>query len=93
MSAYDLHVPVEQYGFVATTVVGDPEDACAEYKAVQRAFRMGKGLDSKRFNAVVDEYMNTGKLNGGAEYWEDMSDVQRIVINEIKKSFKRIKEK
>ena len=46
------------------------------------------GLPHKRFNQCIDKMMNTGKLN--PEILEYMNADQLLVINEIKKSLKRI---
>jgi hypothetical protein len=50
---------------------------------------MGEGLSAKDFNAILDEYLTTKKIKNGGDFWEDLSDLQKTVINEIKKSFKR----
>jgi len=47
------------------------------------------GLSSKEFNEILDEYIETGKMVNGGEFYEKCSRAQRLVLNEIKKSKKR----
>jgi hypothetical protein len=49
------------------------------------------GLPSKIFNLHLDSYMETGELN--PEILPMMNEWQQGVINEVKKSFKRLKNK
>ena len=101
---YLLHIPTEQYGFISAEIerveeegtyagrIATPHDAVEAYKAVQEAFKGGAGVSSKDFNAFLDTYISTGKP-GELEVWEQMTDQQKIVINEVKKCFSRIKSK
>jgi hypothetical protein len=42
----------------------------------------------KEWNALIDRYLLDGVMS--SEEWEKLDDSQKIVINEIKKAFKRI---
>lgn len=87
---YLAHVPTEQYGFISIEVEGTAEEAVQAYKELQEAFKGGSGLPTKEFNAWLDSYLE-GKP-GSVNEWEQMSTVQKLVINEIKKSRKRTNE-
>lgn len=84
---YLAHVPTEQYGFISVEVEGSPEEAVEAYKALQGAWQPGPGLSDSQFNAWLDSYL-AGKP-GTVDEWSQMSDKQKVVINEIKKSRKR----
>lgn len=86
---YLSHVPVEQYGFISVEC-DTAEEAVEQYHLIKRSYE-SKGLPEARFRLVLDEYLKTGKVENGGDFWEDMSDFQRAVINEIKKSNKRTK--
>ena len=47
-----------------------------------------EGLSSKDWNAFLDKYLETGK--GETEIYFQMSDEQKRVIQEVKRSLKRI---
>ncbi len=54
---------------------------------------MGEGLPLKEWNALLDVYLATKKIPNGGDFWEELSDLQKAIINEIKKSFARTKDK
>ena len=89
---YTIHVPVEQYGFIEAefdTVHG----AIQGYQEVKRAWDKPEstGLDTKNWQRVLDTYLVSNSMY--EEDMNDMSDRQRLLINEIKKSLNRIKAK
>lgn len=89
MNKITLHIPVEQYGFIAIEMEGCLEDAINEYKAAQRVWKVGGGLPDPQWRAVLDEYLSTGKITNGGDIYGDLSERQRDIINECKKSLKR----
>ena len=85
-----LHFPTEQYGYAEVQIeVEAPHEAVGAYFEAQAALKTGTGIAPKAFNALLDEYLATGTTKDGAGVWEDMSDFQRGVFQEIKKSLKR----
>ena len=48
-------------------------------------------LTTKEWNELLDQYLITGIIN--TERFEDLNEAQRWMINEIKKSTNRIKNK
>lgn len=89
---YKIHIPTEQFGFVEVEL--DPEEGRSVvevYREVASMFKVNEGLSTKDFNACLDRYLNDG--TGETETYLAMSPAQQAVIQEIKKSFKRIKAK
>lgn len=94
-----LHIPVEQYGFVAVEMEGEEisegnAEAVADlYRYYQDAFKEknGAGIPSKEYNTALDEYLTSN--TGNTETYLAMSPEQQRVFQEIKKSLKRIKAK
>ncbi len=87
-----LHIPVESFGFVEIKVKGSTTEIIEAYRSLKRANEKPQGeLQSKEFNAALDEYMETNVLKDGVEIYNKMSPDQQFTIQEIKKSFKRIK--
>ena len=54
---------------------------------------VGEGLEPKEWRMALDEYLNTNNLTDGTNLYERMSPNQQMVLQEIKKAFKRIKSK
>lgn len=94
MPKITYHVPTEQFGFVEVEVnEGDNltyEDVKSRYGA---NLGSGEGLETKVFNASLDEYLTTNELRDGANLYKQMSPSQQSVFQEMKKSLKRIKSK
>jgi len=88
----------DQYAFVEiedTCIENtpDPEMIRGRYDLLTSTFKDGvePGLLAKDFNAFLDCYVTTGKPpEDGANLWEQMNQTQRVVINELKKSMKRM---
>lgn len=89
------HIPTEQYGFVevemdhSNTRVNDFE-SYEDIKSVV-SHQSGLGLEPKEFNDCLDRYVTDG--TGETEVYLRMSKEQQAVIQELKKSFKRIEAK
>ena len=88
---YTCHTPVEQYGFISAELEGTAEQAVAAYREVAELVKVrpSNELDRKVFNNLLDNYLSGGKIEDGANYWEQMSPAQQGVFQEIKKSHKR----
>lgn len=89
---YTGQISTGQYEFLNFEIEGTAQDAVEAYKELQTAWKGGEGVSSKDFNAFLDTYISTGKP-GELEVWENMTDQQKIIVNEVKKSFARIKSK
>lgn len=86
---YSLHIPVEQYGFIQVDDIETREEAITEYKRVAKEFQDGVGIPDSEWRENLDEYITTGKLTNGGDFYENLSTAQKFVLNEIKKSIKR----
>lgn len=86
----------DQYAFVEITEEHDgatPFEHRVRYDELREAFLGEKkptGLDTKTFNACLDEFCKTNKLSNGTELYYAMSPEQQMVFQELKKCFKRI---
>lgn len=82
-----LRVPTkEKFAFIEFEFEGSPDEAIEEYNRVTGLVRCGAGLPT--FNEWYDNYRTTGKA-GTAEDWEQMTDLEKYAVNELKKSLKR----
>lgn len=83
-----FHIPTEQFGFIEFEhEVEDIDEAHGMYHSLKWG---GTGLSDKEFNAVIDEYLNTGTVIGGMEKYERMDTRQQDVVQVIKRALKRI---
>ena len=73
----------------------DPEKMKAQYDVFKETFNSkeegGEGLPPKEWNAWLDTYLTTS--TGNADLYAQMSPAQQAVIQEVKKSLKRLKSK
>lgn len=89
------HIPTEQFGFVEIEKEGNGTvEEMDSYDAV-KAFVVSKmgsveGLDPKTWNSCIDEYLLTNELKDGTNLYERMNPEQQKIMQEIKKSIKRI---
>ena len=86
-------IPTTQYGFLEIEeefgAGNTPQDFYERNLEFVQAFQPRIGLKSELFNKWLDGYLS-GKA-GSIEEWAQMSEVQNIIINEIKKSHNRNK--
>lgn len=86
-----LRLPTDvQYGFLEIELeVETVASAVDSYNQALEALKPTVGLDDATWRKTLDEYLNTGSIVDGTELWARMSEKQRYVINEVKKSSKR----
>lgn len=88
----ELHIPVEQYGFIALQAEDLSAEATADiYREYSQAFKPQAGLSTKEFNACVDRYLTDG--TGETEKYMAMSPAQQETIQCIKRAYKRLESK
>lgn len=92
---YTLHVPVEQYGFIQVDDIESRTQAINEYKMIRADFvdvdyHENPGLPEADWKAILDDLLEDQSIDGDPGIVETMNPAQRYVINEIKKSFKRL---
>ena len=84
-----IRIPTEQYAYLEFEVEGSAEEIIAEYHRITDLYKGGEGLVQADFNEVLDNYL-WGSADMEADDYAAMSVVQKAVIQEIKKSKKRI---
>ncbi len=89
----DLHVPVEQYGFVNVNFETESDDYAniskEAYDAVADAFKVRPEniLPTDEWNDFISKQLKGEKLD--VNVWEQMSPQQKWCVNEIKKAKNR----
>lgn len=92
-----LRIPTkEPYAFIEVNSEGTPAEVFAEYQtmtnivngteAIPTVYESLKNLD---FNKVLDKYLSTSHLE--AQEYEACDELQKQVLQTIKRAFKRIK--
>lgn len=90
MSKYILRVPTnEQYAYVEESFEGSAEEAVEAYRSLTKLVKGGEGLPDSEWRDVLDNYLY-GSEHMEAEQYIAMNPDQQKVIQEIKKSRKRI---
>ena len=95
----ELRIPAtEQYAYIGLELADNEvltdemiHDAVSNYRRATSLLRGTTGLPPKEWNAALDEYRKSGKLKNGVELYEKMSDHQKDVLQELKRSFNRDK--
>lgn len=90
---YLAHIPTEQYGFIEFEMEGSTDEAVQQYEDVKKAINKeaGPGLGQREWCRFMDVYVSTGSPpEDGMSLWQDMDMQQRITVNEVKKTMKRL---
>lgn len=89
----EILVPTVSYGNIRFFVYeGTPEEIIEESRRLNQLQQGAFGLTEKEFNAFIDEYLASGTVKGEHvhEQYEKMSTEQKLIIQAIKRSCKRI---
>jgi hypothetical protein len=86
---YEIHVPVEEYGYIAAVDIANAEEAVLAYREIKNTYEDIPGLSKEEWNYLIDNYLEEGKLSGDPGRLHDLSKLQQWFVNEIKKSIKR----
>ena len=91
---HELLIPsnIAEYSNVKFQFEGTAEQAIDEYYRLFNLFRGGVGMSDKDYNEVIDEYLSTQKIADGADRYEAMNRDQKMIIQALKRSFKRTRE-
>lgn len=85
-----LHIPVEQYGFVAIESDGmSAEETAVVYEEYAQAFRPKAGLSDKLFNEFIDRQLS-GEVGNHIEQYEAMNAIQKGIVQCLKRALKRL---
>lgn len=86
---YELHVPVEQYGFVSAILeTDDVSEVRTTYEQIKDQFKSGEGMEVKEWNECVSLCL-AEKLSLTPEQWESMSPQQQWFLKTIKNARNR----
>jgi hypothetical protein len=80
-----IRIPRDQYAFIEVDAEGTLDEIKLLYHDLMTE---DEGLDDKAWRNCLDKYLTDGNMES-VEY-ENMSTQQQRVIQEIKKSFKRL---
>lgn len=85
---FTLHVPVEQYGFVALEVEKESSSEVKQaYDAIAQAFKAKSGLPDKEYRQFISNQLAGKHIS--VEDYEKMSDMQVFAVQVIKRALKR----
>lgn len=86
-----LRIPMkESYAYIEVQVEGDEQEIVSQYQKLTIAAQEGFGLEEARWQPLLDEFISKKKIMGDPGIMEEMNGEQKRIINEIKKSYKRI---
>lgn len=90
---YEMHVPVEQYGFISCEIMGaTAEEAVAEYRTISELVKVQpKGLSDADFRALYDKVARGEAIQGDPGIIEQLNPQQRFALNQAKLFIKRNK--
>jgi len=85
-----LRIPTaEQFAFIEVDFEGTPQETVSAYREITDMVQSKYGMERLEFNKVLDKYLETNTMT--SEQYEEMSNRQKDVIQELKKAFKRLK--
>lgn len=86
----ELRIPTDQYAYINVDIEGEPDEIVQAYREFSDLVRPKLGLETKDFNRALDEYLTTNKFKNPEETYFKMNPEQQKIIQEIKKSVKRL---
>ena len=86
-----VRIATKEYEFVELEIEGSPDDIAEAYNEMEGRLKGREGLETARFNVFLDRYIMNEPVS--SEDYACMSKYQTAVVQEIKKSIKRIKAK
>lgn len=84
-----IRIPTVQFGYLEFESDCTPEEAIFEHNRLIKLYNTSnEGLPHLEWNHALDGYLATNQMP--SEVYEGLNDTQKGVIQEIKKSVKRI---
>lgn len=83
-----LRIPTDQYAYLEVDFEGTEQEIVEKYRELADLARPQEGLTTNEWNAALDRYLEENTMN--SEVYQAMSDKQKSLIQEIKRSLKRI---
>ena len=87
---HHIRVPAEQFAYIETDFEGTAEEAVELYRHITSLVKVQQGLSEEDWKAILDDLLEDQSISGDPGSIELLGPAQRYVINEIKKSYKRI---
>ena len=89
---HEMHVPVEQYGFISLTIDGaTTEQAVAAYREISDAVKVQPvGLPKKEFEEIIDLMIEREPIQQDPGILEGMNPAQKYILDFVRKSIGRI---
>lgn len=89
-----LRIPTsEPYAYIEVVIDDTPENIKEVYDYFTNLVKVNEGLPNKEWLKVVEHYLETTELSGGAETWAKLSKYQQDWVQETKRAIKRLKAK
>lgn len=86
-----LHFPTEQYGFAEIDIeVNEPYEAIVAYNEAIEKTKVGRGIDEKEMNQVIDTMLSGESVNDGIELYGRMNEKQQYTCQALKRALKRV---
>lgn len=87
-----IRIPTEPYAYLEIEFEGTEVEMVDKHNELIRLYNESKtpngGLGQKEWNRALDGYLEANNMD--AETYEAMSETQKMIIQEIKRSVKRI---
>lgn len=87
-----VQIKTGEFEYIMQELDGTPDEAVEAYQALRSAYQgvtaTDKLLDAKKWNPLLDKYLNGGSMS--SEDYYAMSPTQQFCIQEIKKSLQRL---
>ena len=93
---YELRIPAaEQYAYISSFFNGTAEGAVAEYRRLTAIMTGGAGLDTREFNAILDQTLSQKPFVGDEVMvqMEKMNIDQQSTLQSVRRSQARLKAK
>jgi hypothetical protein len=90
-----IRIPIEQYSFIELDFEGSAEETLNEYRRLTQMATGGTGIDTKDFNAIIDQTLSEKPFVGDdiMAQIEKMNIGQQETLQAIKRSKARLKAK
>lgn len=89
-----IQIRPASFELIAQEFEGTVEEAVSAYKELKSAWEnKGEGLDSKTWNKALDHMLFESAFECNPDTIWNMSERQSLMINELKKAYKRHKAK
>lgn len=86
-----VRIPTTQYGYVEYSIEGTTDQIKEFHDQMVDSFKDKAGLPLNEWRECIDRYLSEGTMN--PDEYDQMNRSQKTLIQEIKRSFNRLKNK